>query len=331
MSNRKQESGRGAAEKTLITRMYFLHAVTPLHAGVGEGVSAINLPTARERSTEYPFLPGSSVKGVLREYAEQQHGGEKEEKIVVAFGPPSENAADSRGGLVFTDASLLGLPVRSLFGTFAWVTCPLALRRFTRDAKEGNFEVPTRVSLDGVDALLPTGTCLVSPAKLAAGLYLEDLHFTSKPEASEATTWAEWLAKRFFPEDTAEQTFFKQRFVIVHDDIFSFYTKLCLEVRNRVKIDDERGTAAKSGPWTEEHLPAETLLYGLAIARPTAFVKRGKNERNEPTEDKPDPRTPDYSTKLLEELLRNRPVLRFGGHASIGLGRARIALLEEAS
>jgi len=135
MSNREQQSGHGVTEKKLITRMYFLHAATPLHAGVGEGVGAINLPTARERVTKYPFMPGSSVKGVLRECAELKLGGDKADAVVVAFGPPSQNAADSRGGLVFTDASLLCLPVRSLLGTFAWVTCPFALRRFARDAR----------------------------------------------------------------------------------------------------------------------------------------------------------------------------------------------------
>lgn len=325
MSEHEQSGGGGVSDKQPLTRMYFLQAVTPLHAGVGQGVSAINLPTARERVTEYPYLPGSSVKGVLRECAEVRYGGDKAEDVVVAFGPPSENAADARGGLVLTDASLLLLPVRSLFGTFAWVTCPFVLRRFARDAKEAGFVPPAPMMLNGESALLPKETCLISPA--TGGLFLEELQLKAQKNDSEATAWANWLAEKLYPNDTSEQAFFKQRFVLVHDDIFSSYTKLSLEVRHRVKIDDARGTAAKSGPWTEEHLPTETLLYGLAITRPTAFVKRGKNDRNEPTEEKPAARLPKDSGKVLDELLKDRPVLRFGGHASIGLGRARIALM----
>jgi len=318
MSSEQRQTGKHLG-------LYFLHAVTPLHAGVGEGVGAINLPTARERATKYPFMPGSSVKGVLRERAEQIKGGDDKEAVVVAFGPPSEFAADARGGLVFTDASLLCLPVRSLFGTFAWVTCPLVLRRFVRDATEAGLDMPALPSFVG-DAVMPTGTCLVKAAP-ATGLFLEELRLEAAANSEGANAWVEWLKARLFAGDEVEQGFFSERFVIVRDDIFSYYTKMSLEVRNRVKIDDDRGTAAKSGPWTEEHLPTESLLVGLAIARRTAYVKRGRDEKGDPTEEKPSARNAEDAWSVLEEVLRQRPVLRFGGHASVGLGRARIGLI----
>ncbi len=48
-------------------RLLFTHALSPLHAGTGQGVGVIDLPIAREKATGLPFLPGSSVKGTLRD------------------------------------------------------------------------------------------------------------------------------------------------------------------------------------------------------------------------------------------------------------------------
>lgn len=37
------------------------------------------------------------------------------------------------GALVFSDSRLFAFPVASFYGTFAYVTCPLAVRRLARD------------------------------------------------------------------------------------------------------------------------------------------------------------------------------------------------------
>ena len=49
--------------------LLFLRALSPLHAGTGQGIGAIDLPIAREKATGIPYLPGSSLKGVLRDRA----------------------------------------------------------------------------------------------------------------------------------------------------------------------------------------------------------------------------------------------------------------------
>lgn len=46
---------------------FLLQAVSPLHAGTGRSADIIDLPIARMRSTGIPFVPGSSLKGVLRD------------------------------------------------------------------------------------------------------------------------------------------------------------------------------------------------------------------------------------------------------------------------
>ena len=48
------------------SRLTFIHALSPLHAGTGQGVGVIDLPIAREKATNLPFLPGSTLKGCCR-------------------------------------------------------------------------------------------------------------------------------------------------------------------------------------------------------------------------------------------------------------------------
>ena len=46
----------------MLTKLLFIHALSPLHAGTGQGVGIIDQPIAREKATGIPFLPGSSSK-----------------------------------------------------------------------------------------------------------------------------------------------------------------------------------------------------------------------------------------------------------------------------
>jgi CRISPR-associated protein Cmr4 len=48
----------------------YLYTETLLHAGTGSGLSSIDLPIQRERTTHYPTIAGSSIKGKLRATAQ---------------------------------------------------------------------------------------------------------------------------------------------------------------------------------------------------------------------------------------------------------------------
>lgn len=48
----------------------YLYTEAPLHAGTGSGLSNIDLPIQRERTTQYPMIQGSSIKGKMRATAE---------------------------------------------------------------------------------------------------------------------------------------------------------------------------------------------------------------------------------------------------------------------
>jgi CRISPR-associated protein Cmr4 len=332
---------------TQAAKLYFIHATSPLHAGVGAGLGAINLPTARERWTHYPFLPGSSVKGVLREVAERLEESKAltQKEVFGAFGPSTEYAGDARGGLVFSDASLLALPVRSLFGTFAWVTCPYVLGRLLRDALEAG-GLPSNVKT-ALETLTQGGG---SPPKVATtsvldpisegNLYLEELLIPGLASSTEIAEVANWIAGTIWSKEQpvekvaatataaaaksgAARAFLSGRLVVLKDDYFGFFSRTATEIRHRVKIDSDTGTAASSGPWTEEHLPAETLLHGLVIGRRTRYFD--PSNRNTTTgAGKGDEVDAGAALQTLRAVLQTGSNLRFGGKATAGMGRARM-------
>ncbi len=83
-------------------RIVLLHALTPLHAGIGQGVGAIDLPIARDVATNRPLVPGSSVKGVLRD----AHLSLGDEQLTYKiFGPPTESSSEYAGALQISRSS----------------------------------------------------------------------------------------------------------------------------------------------------------------------------------------------------------------------------------
>ena len=99
-------------------RTYHIQALTALHIGTGQGVGVVDLPIARAKATNLPQIPGSAIKGVLRDEAAAQYNLNHSD-IRTLFGPDSSDADSHAGALAFGDAHLLLLPVRSFAGTVA--------------------------------------------------------------------------------------------------------------------------------------------------------------------------------------------------------------------
>ncbi|MCX7739384.1 MAG: RAMP superfamily CRISPR-associated protein, partial [Hydrogenothermaceae bacterium] len=65
-------------------KSYFFKVVTPLHVGAGQGLSYVDLPIVREVHTQFPFVPGSSIKGAVRDYCLRSLAGKYQiEKVSV--------------------------------------------------------------------------------------------------------------------------------------------------------------------------------------------------------------------------------------------------------
>lgn len=284
----------------MTTKLYFIHALSPIHCGTGHAISGIDLPIAREKPTGFPLVPGSSVKGVLRSLS-------KDPSLTVAvFGPDTDNASDHAGQVQFSDARLVFLPVRSVRGTFAWVTSPTMLRRFARDAKEIGLELelPKAPANDGV--CLVTDTILVAETKVV----LEDFDFEAK-ESSELRNLADMVAQRLFRDDTVARAAFDDRVAVVSDDVMSVLQHTAMEVIARNRIDPDTGTVARGALWTEEALPVESILVGLLAATPLAVEKTAPAD------------------KLLGHVasLTRGKTIQVGGGATIGRGLCRMEVV----
>lgn len=121
----------------MIGSILSIAALTPLHIGIGRGTFEVDLPLARDEFS-IPYIPGSSIKGALRARLRLRLDlVEKEEernrlKILdkIFFGNPPEAAELAAGSVVITDAILVAIPVRTLYGIWAYVTSPFQLKRY---------------------------------------------------------------------------------------------------------------------------------------------------------------------------------------------------------
>ncbi len=171
------------------TRLYWLHCLSPTHAGIGRGVGYIDLPIDRDAVTNWPIIRGSSFKGVWADHFRATVENRKNDPLLkTAFGltGTADNEANS-GALMPTDARLVCLPVRSFRGTFAWTTSPLCLQMLRRTLTlAGITELPPvpAIAMDG--QCYVTGNVLIENGKV----FLEDLDFagTDNPDAKH---WAE--------------------------------------------------------------------------------------------------------------------------------------------
>jgi CRISPR-associated protein Cmr4 len=292
-------------------RLTFVHALSPLHAGIGQGSGVIDLPIAREKATGLPFLPGSSLKGTLRAHCSAQSNAQECKQV---FGPETaEIQTDSNhaSSAQFSDQRLLLLPIRSLAGTFAWVTSPYVLRRLARDIEDAQISLPAA----SIPDIQTTGICAItadtSKIKIAtpqAKVYLEGLELNAQI-SPEANTWAEWIGQHVFPNDTAWQQMLIERMCIVHDDVFNFMIDTATEITARIKLQEEAKIVQQGGLWYEEALPTETILSGIALATKTSDIP---------------------PTKVFEILQRlTGRTLQFGGKATVGRGLCRVQLAGE--
>lgn len=273
------------------TQPFLLHALSPIHAGTGHAVDVIDLPIARQRATGIPFVPGPSLKGVLRD-AQRPADATTADTWRAVYGPDTANAKDHAGALAVGDAVLLALPVRSFRGTFAWVTSPLLLELAQRDLG-GALAIPAIV---GAGARVGARSICVHDGVLL----LEDLDLPATED--EATTaWAAWLGALLYPgKDLVEK-----RLAIVDDETMTFLWETRTQLDARVSID-ATGTVKDGALWLEESLPAESVLLGLAAAEPSRFARVSMD-----------------ANAVLAHAIKDRP-LQVGGKATVGRGRCRM-------
>lgn len=294
------------------TRVYWLHTLSPTHAGIGRGIGYIDLPIDRDGVTGWPILRGSGFKGVWADHhrATAEARG-RDSGLRAAFGVAGNDGNSNSGALIPTDARLVCLPARSFRGTFAWATSSLCLgmlrRMLTLSGFSGVPEVPEAPDDDA--ALATSESALIE----ADRIFLEDLDFRAQ-DCEATSSWAKFLAERVFADDAVWAGHFRKRFTVLPDSAFDFLCETGTEVHTRVRIDDDSGTVADGALWTEESLPAETILAGL-IQCDRVFGSNGEDI------------TPQ---NLLNRFAEGELIVQMGGKATVGRGRVRCVFGKEA-
>jgi CRISPR-associated protein Cmr4 len=229
--------------KTLILGLL---AETSIHPGAGQSSGIVDLPVAREAATDYPVIPGSSLKGALLGLARAKNMPE----LKRVFGE-----AENAGALLVSDARLLLLPVRSLSSAYKWVTCPHLLERFSRDGQRAGTGNQFGTSQPA------TGKYLGEPGADSGTLFLEERQFEHggvlphgivpalEPLISNAWTRAR-LAKQL---------------VLLHDDDFAWFARYGLAIQAHNVLDPEKKTSLNL--WYEETIPADAVFCALLAER----------------------------------------------------------------
>lgn len=246
-----------------------------------------------------------------------------------------EDQTSFAGALGFTDARLLLFPVKSMKGVFAWITCPRVLKQFEKDMQlaNGDFQITGLNDdfLNGDDQktyLFSPDSSLPVEEKVILEEFTFDIenelngvvHVSENKDGERKQDFPDWLAEKLFGNDGSYWCDkVKADIVVLPDNDFKDFVNLSTEVITRTKIDNNTGTVAKGALFTEEYLPAESVLYTLTL---TADEFRAKPEKDgggiEPIVQK----------KVFDFFETNLPgIVQIGGNATLGKGILRTKLL----
>lgn len=276
-----------------------LYTETALHCGAEGGTGHVDLPIQRERHTHYPVIPGSTIKGVLRD----ELADLGKERIDAIFGTED---AQGPGTVSFGDGMIVAFPVRSSGAPFHWVTCPFVLERVFRCL--GN---KLTVKPPAPDRAWGGG-------EKEESVLLEEIRLQTTPKSDFFGDGSSAIGEilRLLPGgENFEYTrkLFARRLLIVSDADFRELVETGTEVLTRIKLNlygTTRTLKRESLTEEENQLASDTDLQGNlfveeVVPPETLFL------------------APLRAGGLAEDLvsaLKSRPVIRLGGDETIGRG-----------
>ncbi len=344
-------------------QVWFFRALTPLHAGAGLGAEHIDLPIQRERPTRFPIVYASGIKGALREevlkrvceklkkdcksltpskldeLVEKYSEDEKFNKFLEDILKDCSNknnvkegiktlahffgSQNKRGKFTLTDAKILFFPVRSLKGVFAYVTCPMVLKRFAEDVGKSinNNLLNLLDSLKAEEVLIRNNTLIISENQNNKWVIFEEFKLEVKDANSHLEEILNLLtfsnktnSNKSDPISNDLKSKISKRMAVVHDDVFTYFVENFTEIVERIRINPETGTVKEGGLWTEENLPAESILYSLY------FEEEEFNSKEDATS-----KEGEIANETIKEVINEKSFSLFlGGDQTVGKGLVKI-------
>lgn len=279
--------------------MYVKHAIvgmyceTPLHAGSGQAIGAVDLPVQREKITNWPMVQASGLKGAFRS-AYEDNAGQHTEGI---FG--SDQSGDQAGAVGIGDARLLLFPVRSSIVPFLWITCPAILRKLKRDGKiigkEYGWTIPEVADEKYLGLSGDFKNIIFEDLMLAGAGKIE-------PQVLESI-------KELTPQDDVYNTSKLEEYLfLVSDASFSILVENGTEIQARIVLNKD--TKTSENLWYQELVPSNAVFYTVISMADT---------RKEKEEEKVAALA--LLTSLQETL---KEYIQIGGDETLGRGWARL-------
>jgi CRISPR-associated protein Cmr4 len=262
-------------------RLGYLYSLAPIHCG-GEGDLGNILEIAREAHTDFPYIPGSSLRGSLRDEMESIDG----QTTNSLFG--KELDKDGQMGVHqvwFGDARLLWIPMRTMAcngsDVFTWVSCHSLIRDHAILAQLPpvvfrNFPVGNKA-----------GTYKVADAQVNVSAFNDEENKAIVLAGNWSNSLKDWVKSTW-----------EQNRIILSDADFQVLMEhsLWTQVRNKIQ---ETGSAEVF--WTDVCIPRDTILYyswGYRLATTNSVTQADHD--------------------LLMDILQG--LIQVGGQANVGRG-----------
>ncbi|MBD2139424.1 type III-B CRISPR module RAMP protein Cmr4 [Anabaena sp. FACHB-1237] len=267
-------------------RVGYMYSLAPIHCG-GEGDLGNILEIAREVHTNFPYVPGSSLRGTLRDAVEII------DKIAATalFGKELDQQGQMGVHQVwFGDARLLWIPMRTMSSNnrdvFTWVSCHSLIRDHALVSRQKTVIFPNHAVGNR------RGVYSVADAQLQVELLSDE-----QKQAISLTGWPDSL------KDAVKPTW-ESNLIVLPDADFQILMEHSLWTQVRNKIQDKEGVNPEGSAeifWTDICIPRDTIFYypwGYSLLKDNPITEKEHN--------------------LLISVLQD--LFQVGGQANVGRG-----------
>lgn len=302
-----------------IKNLFYIKALTPIHAGSGQTLGYVDSPIQREQHSNIPKIEASSLKGSIKHYLYKKFNcdeskNQEKSNLLRIFGP--ENGEEHASSIAFTDVRLLFFPVKSTEDIFKLITCPYILKRWLEDYQIIIDSINSKKQENGED----------KESEHLEELSEETKNFINTLEIPEGKCLSykntQTVLEEYIFEHSNDENFInledffvkllkieKNKIVILNDSDFIDLVNMYTEIITRNKIDTTKGTAADTGLFTEEYLPSESILYFLVMTSPDFLSKKGQSNN-----------LPSAQEDMKFFLDNIGKIFQIGGNETIGKG-----------
>ncbi len=268
-------------------RVGYMYSLAPIHCG-GEGDLGNILEIAREVHTNFPYVPGSSLRGSLRDAVEIL------DKIAAEtlFGKELDKQGQMGVHQVwFGDARLLWIPMRTMSvnnrDVFIWVSCHSLIRDHALISRQKVAIFPNNAVGNRA------GVYSVADAQIQVAPLSDE-----QKQAISLTAWPDSLKNAVKPT-------WESNLIVLPDADFQVLMEHSLWTQVRNKIQDNKEGVNPEGSaeifWTDICIPRDTIFYypwGYSLLKDNPITEKQHN----------------LLISILQELFQ------VGGQANVGRG-----------